>query len=102
MKTVTQKQLLRLAPNARNSYLEAFQDADAILQPFGINDTALRVCHFMAQVLHETGGLTVLRESMNYSAKRMTVVWPERFPNEKAAAPFAHKPRELANKVYNG
>src|SRR5882724_2713575 len=39
---------------------------------------------------------------MNYSAKRMVDVWPNRFKNEKAAAAYAHKPQELANCVYNG
>ena len=41
-------------------------------------------------------------ENLNYSAGRMTQVWPSRFPNASSAAPYAHNPRALANKVYNG
>ena len=56
----------------------------------------------MAQILHETGGLTILVENMNYSAKRMTQVWPKRFPTEAAAQPYAHNPQALGDKVYGG
>ena len=32
----------------------------------------------------------------------MMAVWPSRFPTVASAAPYAHNPRALANKVYNG
>ena len=99
---ITSEELLHLAPNCRSSYQQAFEEGDNVLGQYKINDTALRVAHLMAQVLHETDGLTILRENMNYSAKRMVEVWPSRFKNEAAAAPYAHNPRALANQVYNG
>lgn len=102
MTPLTSAQLLHLAPNARSSYREAFARADSVLAAYGINDTSLRLAHFMAQALHETGGLTVLVENMNYSARRMTQVWPNRFPAETDAQPYAHNPEKLANKVYGG
>jgi putative chitinase len=55
-----------VAPDARDNYVKAFADGDALLRQFGI-DTPLRVAHFLAQVLHETGGGRVLFESLNYS-----------------------------------
>jgi putative chitinase len=69
MVPVTREQLLSLAPRARSEYLQAFADADTILAAYGINDNAMRLAHFMAQVLHETGDLTILTESMNYSVQ---------------------------------
>jgi putative chitinase len=65
-------------------------------------DTPLRLTHFLAQSCVETRGFTVLVENLNYSAKRLTEVWPARFPNIAAAAPFAHNPEALANKTYGG
>jgi putative chitinase len=99
---INTSQLHLLAPNARASYLQAFATADTALALYGINDNGLRLSHFMAQVLHECGGLTVQIESMNYSAPRLMKVWPKRFPNLAAAKPYAHQPEKLANRVYGG
>lgn len=57
---------------------------------------------WLGQVLHESGMLTRLVEGLSYSAERLTVVWPKRFPTLAAAAPFARNPEKLANKVYGG
>jgi putative chitinase len=102
MVAITEKQLRLLAPNARSSYRDAFNTADQDLAPHGVNKTALRLAHFMAQVLHETGGLTILVENMNYRAERLMQVWPKRFPTLASAKPFAHNPEALANHVYGG
>lgn len=102
MKAITNTIIRLLAPNCRQVYLEAFGNADAILSAYEINTTGLRLCHFMAQILHESGGFTVFEENLNYSAVRMMEVWKKRFPTLASAEPYAHKPRELANRVYNG
>lgn len=91
----------RLCPNARPNYVAAFDAGDADFAAAGVT-TPLRLAHFLAQVFHETDGLTILVESMNYSAKRMTEVWPRRFPSVAAAAPYAHNPRALAEHTYGG
>lgn len=54
-----------MAPGAKDNYAQAFDNGEALLQQFGIT-TPLRISHFLAQVLHETGGGTVLRENLKY------------------------------------
>ena len=56
--------------------------------------------HFVAQVLHESGGLGRLVENLNYSAERLAAVWPRRFPTADRARPYARDPERLANYVY--
>jgi putative chitinase len=99
---VMMTQIKKLAPNIKPDYEQAFHSADAVLAQFGISDNKLRMAHFMAQILHESGAFTILEENLNYSAKRMTQVWPKRFPTVAAAQPFEHDPQKLANKVYGG
>src|SRR5256885_1044045 len=88
-------------PKARPEYLAALARGDALFRQHGIT-TPLRLAHFLAQILHESGGLTIAEENLDYSARRMTQVWPRRFPTLADAAPYAHNPRTLAAKVYNG
>lgn len=64
----------RLAPRARLSYLSAFENGDALLEKHGIN-TPVRLAHFLAQCLHETGGLTIEWESGAYSAERLLQIF---------------------------
>jgi putative chitinase len=101
---VTIDQIQRLAPNARSSYREAFQNGQSVLDQCRISATALRVAHFMAQVLHESGGLAVQVESLNYSAERLPKVWPSRFKPTGPLDPgaFAHNQEKLGNEVYGG
>lgn len=75
--------------------------ADAVFKKYGI-DSPLLVAHVMAQISHECGAGHDVIENMNYSAQRMMQVWPSRFKSLAQAAPYAHNPRLLANKVYNG
>ena len=102
--SITLDQLRRLAPNARSSYRQAFENGAAVLERADISASPLRVAHFMAQVLHECHGLSVQIESLNYSAPRLPQVWPSRFqprgPLDPAA--FAHNEEKLGNEVYGG
>ena len=69
-------------------------------QTFSRGDEDLR--NFLGQTLHESCMLERLEEGLNYSAERLTKVWPRRFPTIAAAAPYAGNPEALANKVYGG
>ncbi len=102
--SVTLSQLLLLAPSARSSYRDAFQQGQAVLDRSGITASGLRLAHFMAQVLHESGGLMIQFENLNYSAERLPKVWPSRFKPIGPLDPlrYAHNPQKLANEVYGG
>jgi len=105
---VTLAQIDSLAPSAKSVYRDAFADVDAIFAKYGINDNALRVAHFMAQGLHETGGLTVLTESMNYSPEGMIATFGESRISAAQAQQLGRRsghPAEqqaIANIVYGG
>ncbi len=90
------------APNARADYRDAMlEHGHNILGARGIDATPRRLAHFLAQIGHESGGFRLRVESLNYTtAKRLTEVWPSRFPTETEAAPFVNNEEALANKVY--
>lgn len=95
-------QLLRIAPQARDCYRETFARLD-LLAAAGMLDRPLRLAHFLAQVCHETGGLTILVEDLHYrSPERLMAVWPTRFRTRAAALPFVGQPEKLADFVYGG
>lgn len=62
----------------------------------------LRLAHWLAQFAHESAGFTRFIENLNYTAARLMVVWPKRFPTLADARPYANNPEALANKVYGG
>lgn len=74
---------------------------DAAMGRWGIN-TPLRQAAFIGQIAHESGRFSSLEENLNYTAERLTVVWPGRFPTIQAARPFANNAAALAEKVYSG
>jgi predicted chitinase len=98
------EQISALAPAMKPQYRAAFQSRTvlAILGKYEIADSPLRVCHFIAQVFAETGALTALVESLNYSASRLEAVWPKRFRTLADAQPYAHNEEALGNFVYGG
>jgi len=62
-------------------------------------NTPMRICGFLAQVAHESGFFTVLRENMNYSAAGLLGTWPKRF-TAATAEKYAKQPEKIANLVY--
>jgi putative chitinase len=98
---ITPDQWRSLYPKARAGHLEAIAETgEDLLAQFGISETPIRLSYFLAQIGHESGGLSIAEESLYYRAERMCAVWPRRFPTVAAAEPFAHNPEALANNVY--
>jgi len=97
---LTEARIRAFAPSAMPGIVTALA-APGALSAAGIT-LPLRLHHFMAEIAVESGGLSKLEENLNYSAKRLTQVWPKRFPTIAAATPFARNPEALANKVYGG
>ena len=60
------------------------------------------ITQFLGQTALESGGFTTLKENLNYSAKRLTVVWPNRYKSIATATPYANNPQKLANHTYGG
>lgn len=70
------------------------------MQRYGITASPRRVAAYLAQISHESQRLTRVLENLNYSADRLMVVWPRRFPTLARAAAYANNPEMLANQVY--
>lgn len=78
---ITPHQLALLAPRAPAIYADALAKAMA---QFGIDKSKESQAAFLAQVLHESAGLQVFSENLNYAAAALTVMWPTRFTRETA------------------
>lgn len=59
----------------------------------------MRLAAFLAQCGHESAGITVLVENLNYSSTALERVFPKYFPNGLAAQ-YARQPDRIANRVY--
>ena len=101
--TKTVAVVTQLAPQAKNNYIQAIREGGALFEQHGIT-TPLRMSHFMAQAMTETGGFKVLRESMSYSVPRMLEIFGVGNHSAKitaAEAPsLAHNERALSERVY--
>jgi putative chitinase len=83
----------RLCPRATPGYAAAFENGDRLLVSADIT-TPRRLAHFLAQVFHETGGLSIERESGNYSAARLIEIFGA---GHHSAAVTAEEAQRLAH-----
>ena len=92
----------RLWSHADHSLIDGMvRTSEEVFAKYDIT-TAQELADFMAQGSEEVGAGWEIEEDLNYSASRLIQVWPSKFPNHRAAMPFAHNPRELAEHVYGG
>lgn len=76
-----------------------FQPLLAAMDEFAISATPARERAFIAQLLHETQGLKVWKENLNYSAQGLLKTFGKYFTKELAIK-YARKPEAIANRVY--
>ena len=67
----------------------------------GIN-TKSRFTAFLAQILHESGNLSAVKENLNYTALQLLKTWPLKFKSLEFAKTFEKQPEKIANFVYGG
>jgi len=89
---VTVEDIKRISPRAEDAFAEAMVAAAEEFEAAGIT-SALRMAHFVAQVMTETGGLRRLDENMNYSYETLLRVFSRRTISEPKAREIARKPR---------
>ena len=95
--------LARLYPHAPLAHRDALISEEKALREAGLFEPGCRLHIFLAQLGHESAGLTRCVESLYYTrAETLMAVWPRRFPTVEGATPYLRSSRRLAEKVYGG
>ena len=76
------------------------QHLEQALPKYGIAESRLRLAHFFAQVLHESGCMRFDMENLNYSSDGLLKVFSKYFTTKEEADAYARKPEKIANRVY--
>ena len=98
---ITQDQLQSFFEDTDEEIIEKFVDPlNKAFEHFEIN-TSQRIAMFLAQVGHESAGLTAVRENLNYKAATLSKVFPNYF-RDRDPNDYAHQPEKIANLVYGG
>jgi putative chitinase len=98
---VTFEQLNDFFDNTDEEIVQAFvEPLNDAMEEFEIN-TPQRIAMFLAQVGHESGGLTHRKENLNYSADGLRKIFPKYFKTRDANE-YHRQPEKIANVVYSG
>ena len=62
--------------------------------------TPLRQSAFIAQIAHESSELAQLEGNLNYSAERLMVVFPKKFPTIEFAKQYNRNQEKIGNYIY--
>ena len=95
--------LALLYPRAPLAHREALITEHEALRAAGLLEPGHRLHVFLAQLGHESAGLTRCVESLYYTRpETLMAVWPSRFPTVETAGPYLRRSRALAERVYGG
>lgn len=59
-----------------------------------------RLAAFIAQIAHESGSFTAVKENLNYSADGLRKIFGKYFTTAEIASQYARQPTKIANRVY--
>jgi putative chitinase len=100
---LTKALLKSIFPKAMDDEIDAFLTfGEQALKDAGILQGLNRLHYFLAQLGHESSGLTSKDENLNYSAAGLMKTWPSRFPTLEFAKKYERDPQKIANFVYGG
>lgn len=98
---VTIELLRTMCPHTKTSILEGYvEPLNTVAEYYDMTANPARLAGFLAQVAHESGGFTAVKENLNYSAKGLVGTFKKYFPDEASAKPYERKPEKIANRVY--
>jgi putative chitinase len=98
---ITIELLQALCPKTKRSLLEGYiEPLNTAAQYYDMFDNLNRVAGFLAQIAHESGGFTAVKENLNYSVKGLMGTFKKYFPTEELAKQYERKPEKIANRVY--
>ena len=96
---ITLEQLCNFFEDTDDFVLEKFVDPiNKVVEEFEIN-TPERISMFLAQIGHESGGLTKLHENLNYKPARLLQIFPKYFRDVDPED--YNTPEKIANRVYS-
>ena len=99
---VTHEQLCQFFEDTLEDWLlECVEPLNDALAFYEINNPQ-RIAMFLAQVGHESAGMSVMEENLNYSAQGLNKIFPKYFIRAgRDANAYAKKPEKIANVVYS-
>jgi putative chitinase len=99
---VTHEQLCQFFEDTTEEWLlECVEPLNEALKFYEINNPE-RISMFLAQVGHESAGMSVMEENLNYSAQGLNKIFPKYFIRAgRDANVYAKKPEKIANVVYS-